>query len=107
MPFTKLLQGQMMSGRRARIEIKDIGPQPPAGRLTMRCRMLLEGDDDSVFEIMSESDMIPPLQRLEDALTHLAENGIFLPSLEVLDGNRGFEAVMRRDAMRRLGLLDA
>lgn len=105
MALTKLLQGMMVeSGRRCRIEIKDIGAQPPAGRLTMRCRMMLEGDDDSVFEIMSESEMIPELQRFEDALTHLHENGVFLPSLQVIDGNRGFEAVMKRDAMRRLGL---
>lgn len=107
MAFTQLLQCIMVeSGRRARIEIKDIGPQSPTGHLTMRCRMILEGDDGSVFEIMSESQMLRPEQRLQDALTHLHENGVFLPSVEVIDGSRGFEAVMTRVARRRLGLLD-
>lgn len=106
MAMIKLLQGIMTeTGRLARIEIKDIGLRPPAGHPVMRCRMMLEGDDDSVFEIMSESMMLDPVQRLEDALKHMEENGVFLPSLQVLDGNRGFEAVMKRDAMRRLGLM--
>jgi len=105
MAMTKLLQGIMASGRRARIEIKDMGPQPPTGHLTMRCRMLVEGDEESVFELMSASELIGLEPRFKDALVHLGENGVFLPSLEVVDGSRGFEAVMRRDAMRKLGLI--
>lgn len=104
MAMTKLLQGMMVSGRRARIEIKDIGRQPPAGHLTMRCRMMLEGDDASVFELMSESVALHQIKRFEDALIHLGENGVFLPSLQVLDGSRGFEAVMKPSAMTKLGL---
>ncbi len=104
MGMTKLLSGAMESGRRARIEIKDVGCRPPEGHLTMRCRMILEGDDDNVHELLSTSQMLTPLQRFEEALVHLGENGVFLPSLQVIDANRGFEAVMRRDALKRLGL---
>lgn len=105
MAMTKLLQGIMDNGRRARIEIKDMGLRPPSGRPVMRCRMMQEGDEVGVFEFMSESQMLDPLGRFQDALTHLGENGVFLPSLQVLDANRGFEAVMRPAAMRKLGLV--
>lgn len=99
-----LLQGLMVSGRQARIEIKDVGPQPPTGHPCLRCRMMLEGDDESVFELMSASVLIGEGPRLKEALVHLAENGVFAPSLQVIDSRRGFSAVMRRSAMRRLGL---
>jgi hypothetical protein len=104
MAMVKLFQCIMSSGRRARIEIKDVGPQPPTGQPAMRCRMIQEGDDESVFELMSTSDMIGTEQRLKDALMHISEHGVFLPSLEMIDSNRGFEAVMKRSAMQRLGL---
>lgn len=100
----KLLQGITTEGRRARIEIKDIGVQPPAALPTMRIRMMLEGDDKP-FEMLSVSELIGLEHRFKDALTHLGENGIEILSLEVIASDRGFEAVMKRDAMRRLGLV--
>lgn len=104
MSTIKLLQGRMQSGRRVRIEIRDIGLQPPAALPTMRCRMMMEGDDGSVFELLSPSEMLSPLERFRDALTDLGENGVNVASLEVIDSSRGFEAVMKRSAMRALGM---
>lgn len=100
----KLLQGLTTTGRRARIEIKDLGPQQPHGLPVMRCRMMLEGDDEP-FELLSASTMIGLEQRFRDALMHIGENGVVLPSLEVVHGTRGFDAVMKPKAMRKLGLV--
>ena len=100
-----LMQGLMMSGRKAHIEITDIGAQPPAGHLTYRMRMMLEGDDTSMFEMMSPSLMVNEKQRFEDCLTHLSENGVLVASLQVIDNNRGFEAVMKRSAMKKMGMV--